>query len=283
MIEMSDREKYLFDVQGYLVVRGFLTPQEVARLNEAIDANREKMTEHEGTYLGDSSSLKGEAQRGVLYGMLQWEHPWCRPFREMLAHPKAVPYLNSMLGRGWRLDHSPVVFYAHKGTEGLKLHGPGYNFDGAQYYVFKNGIMRCGMVSFQYQLAGINPGDGGFCCIPGSHKANYPCPTAILECDEPEDVVRHIPCQAGDLLIFNEATTHGTLPWTAEQERRTLMYRFSPKYLHFAGGFYKSEHPEWVQELTEAQRAVLEPPYIYHRPLIEADGETVVKPRREFP
>ena len=28
---MTDREKYLFDVQGYLVVRGFLTPAEVAR------------------------------------------------------------------------------------------------------------------------------------------------------------------------------------------------------------------------------------------------------------
>ena len=32
--------------------------------------------------------------------------------------------------------------------------------------------------------------------------------------------------------------------------------------------------PEWVSELTEAQQAVLEPPYIYHRPLIEADGTT---------
>jgi phytanoyl-CoA dioxygenase PhyH len=283
MLEMTDREKYLFDVQGILVVRSFLTSQEVARLNEAIDANREKMTEHEGTYLGDSTSLKGEMQRGVLYGMMQWEHPWCEPFRELLAHPKAVPYLNTMLGRGWRLDHSPVVFYAREGTEGLKLHGPGHNFDGAQYYTYKNGMMRCGMVSFQYQLADINPGDGGFCCIPGSHKANYPCPPQILECEEPEEIVRHIPCKAGDLLIFNEATTHGTLPWKAARERRTLMYRFSPKYLHFAGGVYHSEFPEWVNELTEAQRAVLEPPYIYQRPLIEPDGETVVKPRREFP
>jgi len=33
--------------------------------------------------------------------------------------------------------------------------------------------------------------------------------------------------------------------------------------------------------LTEAQRSVLEPPYIYNRPLIEDDGETVVRPRRE--
>ncbi len=260
---MTDREKYLFDVQGYLVVRNFLTPEEVARLNEAIDANRDRMTEHEGTY------------------MMEWEHPWCEPFREMLAHPKAIPYLNTMHGRGWRLDHSPVVFYARPGTEGLKLHGPGHMFDGSQYYIYKNGTMRCGMVSFQYQLADIKPGDGGFCCIPGSHRANYPCPPEILECDEAEDIVHHVPCKAGDLLIFNEATTHGTLPWKAAHERRTLMYRFSPKYLHFAGGYYQSQFPEWVNELTEAQRAVLEPPYIYNRPLIEPDGQTIVRPRRD--
>ena len=34
-------------------------------------------------------------------------------------------------------------------------------------------------------------------------------------------------------------------------------------------------------ELTEAQRAVLEPPYVYNRPLIEADGVAVVRPWRE--
>ena len=82
-------------------------------------------------------------------------------------------------------------------------------------------------------------------------------------------------------MIFNEATMHGTLPWKADHERRSLLIRYSPKYLHFAGGFYKVEFPEWVNELTEAQRSVLEPPYIYNRALIEDDGETVVRPRRE--
>lgn len=280
---MTEREKYLFDVQGYLVVRGLLSPEEVSTLNAALDANADKMTDKEGTYLGNSTTLQGNSRRGILHGMLEWPRPWCDPFRELLAHPKAIPYLDTMLGRGWRLDHSPVLFYASEGTEGLKLHGPGHQFDGSQYYVYKNGIMRCGMVSFQFQLADIGPGEGGFCCVPGSHKANYPCPTEILECDPEEDSVLHVPCKAGDLLIFNEATTHGTLPWTAKHQRRTLMYRFSPKYLHFAGGYYASQFPEWTNELTEAQRAVLEPPYIYNRPLIEEDGVTVSKPHREFP
>ncbi len=63
-----------------------------------------------------------------------------------------------------------------------------------------------------------------------------------------------------------------------EDGRRSLLYRYSPKYLHFAGGSYETSQPAWVAELTEAQQAVLEPPYIYNRPLIEEDGVTVVRP-----
>ena len=82
-------------------------------------------------------------------------------------------------------------------------------------------------------------------------------------------------------MIFNEATAHGTLPWHGKNERRIALYRYTPKYLHYAGGIYEATLPDWVSELTEAQRAVLEPPYIYHHPLVEDDGETVVRPRRE--
>ena len=121
--------------------------------------------------------------------------------------------------------------------------------------------------------------DGGLCVIPGSHKANFPLPQKICHWQEHREVVYNVPCKTGDMVIFNEATLHGTLPWTAEHERRSLLYRYSPKYLHFAGGTYQTSQPEWVSELTEAQQAVLEPPYIYNRPLVEADGETVVRPR----
>jgi ectoine hydroxylase-related dioxygenase (phytanoyl-CoA dioxygenase family) len=87
--------------------------------------------------------------------------------------------------------------------------------------------------------------------------------------------------KAGDLVIFNECTTHGTLPWTADHERRSLFYRYTPKYLHYTGGVYEASMPNWVSELTEAQQAVLQPPYVYNRPLIEEDGKTLVTPRRE--
>ena len=277
---MTDREKFLFDLQGFLVVRDFLSSEEVDVLNAAVDANQDKIKDDGNSH--PAGNLVGEFKRGMFSGMLAWDKPWCLPFRELLAHPKIVPYLNEMMGRGWKMDHSPFILTSKVGTEGLRLHGSTARlFDGAQYYTYNNGRMRCGMVVFQYQLADVNPGDGGLCVIPGGHKANYACPEEIKLWHEDQDLVHQVVSKKGDLVIFNEATIHGTLPWKGKGERRSLLYRYSPKYLHFSGGTYRTEQPEWVSELTEAQQAVLEPPYIYNRPLIEEDGVSVVSPRRD--
>jgi ectoine hydroxylase-related dioxygenase (phytanoyl-CoA dioxygenase family) len=275
---MTDREKYFYDINGYLVVRDFLTPAEVDALNAAFDANRHRMTEDRNSNTGGSPTLAGR-KRGYFDGMLTWEQPWCQPFRDLLAHPKIIPYLNTLHGRGWRMDHSPFALFSTAGEEGLILHGPGHNYFGLAAYHYKNGQMRTGMVVFQYQLADVNEGDGGFCCIPGSHKANYPLPAAVRNYQEDQDWVVNPACKKGDLLIFDEATTHGTLPWKAAHERRSLLYRYSPHYLHYAGGYHITTFPAWVEELTEAQRAVLEPPYHYNRPVIEDDGVTVTRSR----
>lgn len=274
---MTEREKYLYDINGYLVVPDFLTPEEVDRMNAAFDANRDKMKEDGNSNTGGSPALAGH-KRGLFDGMLAWEHPWCEPFRDLLVHPKAISYLHTMLGHGFRMDHSPFALFSNKGAEGLILHGPGHNFFGLAHYTFKNGEMRSGMVVFQYQLADVNEGDGGFCCVAGSHKSNFPLPNEMRLLLQDTDMVHNIPCKKGDLLIFDEATTHGTMPWKADHERRSVLYRYSPHYLHYAGGYHQTSFPEWVSELTDAQRAVLEPPYHYNRPILSDDGVTVTRP-----
>lgn len=279
---MNEREKFLYDLQGFLKVENFLTAVEVKALNDSFDANWDKSIADPNSH--PDGNMAGTRPREYFDGMLAWGKPWCQPFRELLAHPKLIPYLDTLLGRGWKMDHSPFMLASNFGTEGLRLHGATSRiFDGSQYYRYANGQMRCGMIVCQFQLADVNEGDGGLCVIPGSHKANFACPEEILIYQEHRELVYNIPCRAGDMVIFNEATIHGTLPWRAQHQRRSLLYRYSPKYLHFAGGVYETNMPSWVDELTEAQQAVLEPPYIYDRPLIEADGTSVIRPKRENP
>lgn len=273
---MTPREKFLFDVQGFLIIPDFLTPAEVERLNAAVDANSDKITDDANVNIANSTTLTGKRKRQILNHLLTLDHPWCDPFRELLAHPKLLPYLNTMLGPGWRMDHSPAMFVAEEGAEGLLLHGATSRHPAqAASYSYANGEMRCGLISVEFHLTAQQEGDGGFAAIPGSHKANFPMPEAIRLWEENRDIVRNPGYDAGDILIFNEATLHGTLPWRAAHQRRALLYRYSPRYLHYAGGYNTTSLPEWASELTDAQRAVLEPPHIYSRPVIQDDGETV--------
>lgn len=277
---MSEREQYLFDLQGFLVVEGLLCPSELQALNESLDANKDKEAEHGGR--STSPPLEGDRPREHFHGMLTWDAPWSEPWRDLLAHAKLIPYLDTLFGRGWKLDHLPDVLTSARGAEGLTLHGFGNaTINGSRFYGYSNGTMRCGLINCQFYLTDQLAGDGGLMVIPGSHKANLRPDDEILRWEAAQEIAWHVPAKAGDLVIFNEATTHGTLPWTADHERRVALYRYTPKYMHYTGGVFEASLPEWTTQLTQAQRAVLELPYVYHRKLIEDDAETLAEPRRE--
>ena len=44
---------------------------------------------------------------------------------------------------------------------------------------------------------------------------------------EHQEHIRQLVCEAGDVAIFTEAVTHGTLPWTAEHPRRSILTRYT--------------------------------------------------------
>ena len=266
---MNEDEKYLFDLNGYLVIENVLTAEELAQANQVIDRhlNTGRIRPKEQSLAGNSQTLTGDHGRGELSGLLNWEEPDCHPFRNMLVHPCIVPYLNVILGKGFRMDHQMFLLYMDKGAEGFQLHGSsGPGFDPNQYYIFRDGKMHNGLTVVTFQLTDVNPGDGGLCVIPGSHKSNYPCPQDMRLYQKHQNHVCHIPCKAGDVVIFTEATTHGTLPWTADHPRRSVLTRYTAGNLSYMPAY---DMPQWA---NERQRTVLEKPYHsrLNRPFLEA-------------
>ena len=76
----------------------------------------------------------------------------------------------------------------------------------------------------------------------------------------------------------SEALLHGTLPWKhPTRERRSLLYRYIGRETNFNAGVYTAEQQPWVGELSDAQRAVLEPAYGRSRPELRNDAETLVE------
>ena len=241
---MNDVQKYLFDLQGYLIIEDALSADEVAAMNDLIDSQN----------LPAPGPASGSAR---FSNFLTWGQPFC----DLLDQPKLMPLLKVILGDGFRLDHYYGI-YMDAGTGAINLHGGGTPYDPPEYYHFRNGAMYNGLTVVSWNLADTGPEHGGFCCIPGSHKANYPCPPEIYQDHVNSGAVIVPPAKAGSLVIFTEALTHGTAPWTAAHQRRSLLYKYSP-----AQQSWSSKHiqpPEGVN-LTERQKLLFEPPYFHNR------------------
>ena len=282
---MDEYEKYLFDLNGYLVLEDVLTPGEVAACNEAIDQNSDSIRRRpdQRSRAGGSKALQGKI-RGDLIGMLAWPKPWCVPFRDLLSHPRVMDCMLELLGDSFRLDHLYGIVM-DKGTEGFTLHGGGTKRNSfVHFYGFVNGRMRSGLTVVSWALTDCGPGDGGFMCIPGSHKSNYPLPRDIARLEKDAGVVKQVPVKAGSVIIFTEALAHGTMPWKADHERRSVLYKYTPgsiaqnnpeAYRNPAiTSDTKNYRPEGVEEvldeLTPLQRKLMERPYHSSRPSLTA-------------
>jgi hypothetical protein len=240
---MTDAERFRFDLQGFLVRRGALSAGDVAALNVAIDVLH---VPPPGADIG--------SQR--FSGFL----PVARRFRDLMDHPAVLDVVRETCGPNVRLDHVYGIVMA-KGTSGLSLHGGGTPFDPAQHYRTDSGRICTGLMAVQWALVDHPPGSGGFVCVPGSHKSAFPLPPTF-----DRELAVHVPLAAGDVVIFTEALTHGTLPWQGDRQRRTLLYKYSPGNSAYSQAPWP---PELVEACTERQRLLLQPPSVGgHRPVV---------------
>jgi hypothetical protein len=209
----------------------------------------------------------------------------------MLAHPRLQPYYQALCGTGYRLDHSPFVLQQRSGAEGFVLHGGAVDDAGRHdwelAYGCKDGVMRCNLLAASLQLVDTQPGDGGFVLLRGSHKAHFVCPPDIKTLERGMEHGATPAMRAGDVLLFTEAATHGTLAWKRPDTRRVALYRFAPAaagygrgYLNDGQGGKEAWPPAFREGLTPAQLAVLEPPYHVRldRPAPAEDGAATVVP-----
>ncbi len=241
-VGFSALDRYAFDCRGWALLDDALDAATVAALRNAIAAQR---LHRPGATV--------ETQRFGQYGEL---FRWGPPFRELIDHPLVLDALAQLLGPNARLDHAYGIMM-RPGTAGLGLHGPQPPFDPSQFYVHQGGRIWNGMVAFSWALTDGRPGEGGFGCIPGSHRADEPLPAGA------ESLVEEVPQPAGSLLVFTEALVHCTVPWNGRADRYSLLFKYCPG--NSAWGRDPPAPPDVVALLTPRQRLLLEPPYVEGR------------------
>ena len=271
-----------FAQQGYVVVPDVLDHQQLAELNDVYDQHiveRGDMQARSNTEKQIRFSVRGRKTRETMdrHGNAYVGRRFLsKAYRDLIDNETMFPILEEVLGDpAWghapahmpeelrpqfRLDHDNIHYKpGRKQTDGEdpggRLHGGPGNFH----------------ITCVYELKSVEPGEGGFGCVVGTHKpANE---QKLLDIDgdwrsnwvdtewtstlpnwDNAVPVHRVEAKAGDCILFTEKLKHGTIPWAGTGERRTLFYKYVPFGMHHGDAAYDTNDPE----LTERQKRILE-------------------------
>lgn len=233
---------FAFDVQGYLHLRGVLTPEEIAEYTRW-------MEEAERT---DVHALNSDNPEGMVH---QLNRPVSRVidadprFGRFLDHPAVEPLLIAFLGENYKhIDNE--LYYTYPGYKGGQWHR-GVRPHPTGHVV--KGKFICPMVKVFFCMTDVGSGEGEFVVIPGSHRAQMPL-SNLERIDLPAQHVFN-DVKTGDVILFNEALLHNGRPNPSSKTRKTIIMNFGR---HDAGpwpGYAPKK--ETLLAVTARQRQIL--------------------------
>ncbi len=252
-------ENYLFDLRGYLVLKGAVLPEHVERINQSIDAIPSL---ENGEWYGN---VQGHTYHGGIDGInLQNIIEGGEPFEELIDHPAWIEHVRHYIGKADGLFIGECFVTLRGPSEFINIHSGGDSRTIWTQFRFHNGEFHCAMINIFIALTDIGEGDGPTVVIPGSHKSNLRHPAfekgyMNMLGDPPEQVEGAVPVylDAGDALLFVDALCHGGSSRTNPGIRRTLVYRYGPWWSNTRLGYQYS--PELIARLTPERARILQP------------------------
>ncbi|MDA0836361.1 MAG: phytanoyl-CoA dioxygenase family protein [Planctomycetota bacterium] len=241
MHEVTAEERFLFDIQGYLILRGAIDGDLITALDKALIAN--EAIDHDESWAEGLPIVAGQhftkdtntANQIRLNGL-----PRLDPvFDQLIAHPAILPYLNEFIG-----EPQLVNTWSISKFEGREATGWHNGLPTDDYRVL-NGVIRSPMLNVVTMVTPNHPGDGCFTIIPGSHKKNLSLDYkrwGSAGLDTPGAI--EVTGDPGDVMIFTEALTHAGAKKTTKRRRTTLQYnhmhlhRSSPMWDHHNARHY---------------------------------------------
>ena len=260
-------EKYLFDLQGYIVIKKALSKKEIFECNKIIDILKDTSPEGWNGYV-HSKGYKGED--GLL---LQQIYEAGKSFEKLIDHPSWINHMLEFVGGKGTFDHQHGPLFIDENF--VNVRGPGEaigihsgHHEGLQrnHYRYENGKFHCGQVNILLALKNIGPGDGGTVIIPSSHKANIRHPEFELnkmlkggKVSSAENMTgaKAVYLKAGDGLLFVDSLCHGSAKRINKGERRIVVYRYGPSWGFFRHPYRPSN--ELLKRLTKFQRKIVMP------------------------
>jgi phytanoyl-CoA hydroxylase len=223
MIGRAEIDRYRED--GFVVVRGVLSPEEVAELRRVTDGLVEAARHvrgHDEVYdLEPTHSAREPRVRRIKAPHLR--HP---AFDRVMRHPNVLAILQKLVHPAIRFD-----------TSKLNLKAPGYGAavewhqDWAFYPHTNDDLAAVGVM-----MDDCAPENGPLLCVPGSHRGpvhdHHDAEGTFCGAIDPAragiDFASAVPCTgpAGSVSIHHARTVHGSAVNTSPRPRRLLLYQY---------------------------------------------------------
>jgi ectoine hydroxylase-related dioxygenase (phytanoyl-CoA dioxygenase family) len=214
---MTAEQRAAFERDGYLIIRGALSPDEVAGARDAID--RVHAAEAKAGRLGPDGSMH------LLSAVAN-----CPEIAGLIDHPATFPCVWSTLG--WNIH----VYHSH-----LDVHPPirvpmPFRFDwhqdgGRQNREIETNPRPRLSVKLSYWLSDVSePGRGNMKVVPGSHLTNWidGPPRRDVEWPDPEGAIE-VTAEPGDAVFFDRRIWHARSRNHSEHTRNTGGRPFATK------------------------------------------------------
>lgn len=262
---MSDAEKdYLFDLNGYRVIKGALSPRQLAWINEWIDSQPELPP---GAWIGDVETHSYQGHDGINYQNIV---AGGEVFEELIDSPTWINEVRRYIctdGHGLSINEA---FLNVRGQGGfIGIHSGGHLAAFPHVVRHHTGQWMVGQINILMAITDIGPGDGATTVIPGSHKSNEVHPALRAEGARAgkstgynDDIVagdqlgmQEVYLKAGDALMFTDAICHGSTARTNPGKRRVMIYRYSPHTMMPRYNYLPSK--EFLARLTPERRKII--------------------------
>ena len=254
----TEIQDYLFDLNGYLVLRKALDADLVRQLNATVDALPPLSP---GQWHGHVHCQDHHPKRGINYQNVLEAGP---PFESLINHPAWIDAVRRYVGDDQGLFIDETFFSIRGPGEAINIHSGGHTRIHRTQFRYHDGTFRCGQVNILLALTDIGPGDGATMVIPASHKSNLMHPAFAegyqnLKSRSAEGVegAIEVHMQAGDALLFVDALCHGSAERRNPGQRRICVYRYGPHWGCSRFGYQPSE--SLLQRLTPERRRIVQP------------------------
>jgi hypothetical protein len=262
---LTNAQRLHFDVYGFVLLPGVLTPGEVEDLRRAMRRLQAETALH-----AHRIYLNADRPHIRHFGhLLEYDEAFLR----YATHPRLVAAAEEVVGGRVRIEETEAIINRrdpradpellrrerkrptgfHTGTE----HGWGTYEEG--------GRLHCLFVKTLAYLTDVGPEDGGTAVIPGSHRLSWTDEEIIAAAREDPELVYQVEAAAGSVLLFCESLIHSTTAITSDRERMVVITGYTPPMMQVWPGNEPS--PAFVEALpAELRRLVAPPAWPWERP-----------------